>query len=499
MKKILGIIVAICLMATMLCVAVFAADAPASDVVLCVSALKKDGTTVVLGDYKDFAEGWEAAIDLGENKKEMKNNSYYRVVVDLYADWNANEDGEFGKSGDDGFQFSTIYVPDDVKITINMNGHTINRGRKEWEYDGEVIYIDEDADVIINDGTITGGWSCNGAGGIHIHDADVTLNNVNVNGNAVEDDKGAGIALYDGANLTMNGGSISNNRFYTSGTIFDTTEGALFVEDSTAVLNNVTIRGNNPAGDRESTDMLGAAVSMNGRSKLTLNGCLVEDNAYDLGTDLTNIMSIFYADDEDCTLILNDTVIRNNGTRIYEDHASSGVFAIYGKLTINRCTITGNKTRSIFFVTEDAPFSTEVVDTVITDNDSRILGYDFGCPVVEYNFVRCTFNNNNDPKANHTFMNEVVSMKGLIAKVTFYDCDLGNSTFDKPEYYTIVDTSETETDSKIGSMLGQGNVAMIFSLVAVFAACAAIGIVITKEKKKDSILAKLLAAAEGND
>ena len=38
------------------------------------------------------------------------------------------------------------------------------------------MYIDEDADVIINDGTIKGGYSCNGAGGIHINDnANVTF------------------------------------------------------------------------------------------------------------------------------------------------------------------------------------------------------------------------------------------------------------------------------------------------------------------------------------
>ena len=41
-------------MASMLCIAAFAADAPAADVVLRVSALKKDGTTVLIADYKSF-------------------------------------------------------------------------------------------------------------------------------------------------------------------------------------------------------------------------------------------------------------------------------------------------------------------------------------------------------------------------------------------------------------------------------------------------------------
>jgi hypothetical protein len=63
-------------------------------------------------------------------------------------------------------------------------------------------------------GTITGGFSCNGAGGIHINDdARVTLNNVCLIGNTVEDDKGSAIAIYDDAELTMNGGCMSNNSF----------------------------------------------------------------------------------------------------------------------------------------------------------------------------------------------------------------------------------------------------------------------------------------------
>ena len=48
--------------------------------------------------------------------------------MDLLADWNANDDGEFGPSGDDGFRFSTLHIPEKSILTINMNGHTINRG-----------------------------------------------------------------------------------------------------------------------------------------------------------------------------------------------------------------------------------------------------------------------------------------------------------------------------------------------------------------------------------
>ena len=95
MKKIFAIIMTVCLLASVLCITALAADAPTDDVVLRVSALKKDDSIVVVQDYTVFEDGWNAAMELASNSKEMNTNDYARVVVDIYADWNANKDGEF--------------------------------------------------------------------------------------------------------------------------------------------------------------------------------------------------------------------------------------------------------------------------------------------------------------------------------------------------------------------------------------------------------------------
>ena len=148
--------------------------------------------------------------DIAAAIEDAMTGKYDRIVVVLYTDWNA-VNGEFCNFGE-GFDYDAIFFPANVRVTLNMNGHKINRGMTTWEYNGEVMCVNNNADVIINDGTITGGWSSNGAGGIHIHDgAKVTLNNVNVVGNKADDDDGAGIAVYDGATLIMNGGSLKNN------------------------------------------------------------------------------------------------------------------------------------------------------------------------------------------------------------------------------------------------------------------------------------------------
>ena len=209
MKKIFAIIMIVCLMASMLCITASATETdtsnePAEGVVMRVSAQKKDGTIDIKGDYTSFEEGWDAAGYYSCDNWEKGRHGYVRSIVDFYADWHADDEGNLLPWYE---YMGRPSVYSNSHMTINLNGHTIDRGLTEWQYNGEVMYVDFNADLIINDGTITGGYSCNGAGGIHINrGANVVLNNVNVVGNTVEDDDGAAIAVYDGATLTMNKG-----------------------------------------------------------------------------------------------------------------------------------------------------------------------------------------------------------------------------------------------------------------------------------------------------
>jgi hypothetical protein len=80
----------------------------ASDGVIHVSGLTKDETTVFINNYTSFEKGWEAAVNLAVDHDYMDANKYERIVVDLFAHWKANHEGEFGDSGGLGFQWSTI-------------------------------------------------------------------------------------------------------------------------------------------------------------------------------------------------------------------------------------------------------------------------------------------------------------------------------------------------------------------------------------------------------
>ena len=138
-----AMIMTICLMASALCVTTFAADEPATGVVMTVSGLTKDGP-VKIEDYTSFEAGWNFAMEKAKDSKYLDNNQYDRIVVDLHDNWKANAKGEFGDDDGVGFPEYTIYIPEKARVMLNMNGHTIDRGLGDRnQFDGEVIYIDE--------------------------------------------------------------------------------------------------------------------------------------------------------------------------------------------------------------------------------------------------------------------------------------------------------------------------------------------------------------------
>lgn len=466
MKKLFGFVLAFCLMAGLLCVTAFAAEEPGEDVLLRISAEKKNGTVVTVADYKDFVEGWDAAMKLGGSGSALKQNAYVRVIVDIYADWNA-VNGEFYQDGRD-----AICFPENVRITLNLNGHTINRGLSEYQYNGCVLYIDEKADVVINDGTITGGFSYNTAGGIHIEDdAKVVLNSVNVVGNTVHQNRGAAIAMYDNASLTMNGGRISDNVIYAFYNTFEPGEGTLYVSESTAVLNDVTISGNRAMNYVAE----GVAIAIDGDGSVTMNNGIVENNGRKDKNGAFLAGSIFFGDAKNGRLILNKTTVRNNGASgTYDNNLYTSLFFVNGSLQMNGCNVTGNAPATIFHVWDTYSTIGNIQNSVFTDNVSQIIrcyGYDKGAV---YTFTGCRFHNNKGLESLYSFEGD------YRLKLTLVDCDLGNSTFTLKKYINITNARSFMT----ASAFGEGSLVMVIAVAALVVSCASLGMQITSKKKK---------------
>lgn len=466
-------------MAGLLCVTAFAAEAdttnePAEGVVLRVSAQKEDGTIDIIGDYKSFEEGWKVAQIYSGNYYEVKDAGYVRAIVDFYADWNVSENGKFSSNGD----FSYIETFYNCHLTMNLNGYKINRGLTDDEYNGEVINIGQGADVIINNGTITGGYSCNGAGGIHIQDkAKVTLNNVNVVGNTVEDDDGSAIAVYDGATLTMIGGSISNNTLYTSEFFFGTPYGGIYLNDSSAYLKDVVFEGNKFEGFDFS---YGVAIYVDD-GDLVAENCTFKGNGYkDASKKIWTPNSIVTIDGGSMTL--NDCVFEENGKG---GTTGPDVISVFGGATveINKSRFLNNVNDAIIFGVNG---SIEVSECHFEGNTGYIF---YGRKNGDAIFKDCNFVGAPTNTASKSFYLEKNSSLEL------NDCELGDSTFNDIGRVTIVDSASAK---RYGSIFGEGSLAIIVAFVALTASVASIVVNVSANKKK-AVPAAAKDAAEAED
>ena len=451
----------ICLMASALCVTTFAAEST-DGFVITVSAEKEDGTVVKLEDYTSFEAGWNFAMKKAKDSNYLDNNDYVRIVVDLHANWKANAKGEFGDSDGEGFECSTICIPAKARVMLNMNDYTIDRGLEYHEWDGEVICIYDNADVIINKGTIKGGKSFNGAGGIHIKDkANVILIDVHIDGNSVRGDDGAAIAVYDGANLIMNGGSISNNFMRSSTTFFDievSPYGALYANESTVTLNNVTL------SDNYTFDSAAEGVAIYAtKSTVAINECIVSGNAV-AKEGRYNAKSVIAG--YDSKFIITDTDFTNNasdgGDNCYGD--SRLFYFEDSRLTMEGGKITQNNPQELlYFEDSDA----DINKVTITDNASVVIYVDNDSDSEKVNMNECTLNKNasidNAPDIQ-------VETKGTLA---MNDCAIGDTNFE--------DKGKVEG---VGSLFGEGSLVLIVASVALIASIASIIVNVTERKKK---------------
>ena len=483
MKRIFAIIMTICLLAGALSITAFAADG----VVLTVSGLTKDGTPVKIEDYTSFEEGWNFAMDKAKDRKYLDNNKYDRIVLDLLADWKANEKGVFGDDDGVGFPEYTIYIPEEARVMLNMNGHTIDRGLGDRnQFDGEVIYIDENADVIINGGksgdaiaraddtnamfgTITGGNNDGGAGGIYIlDDAKVTLNNVKIANNVADGDYGAGIAVYDGAELIMKGGGFIDNKNNTS-TFFDyeALGAGIYIEDSTASFDNVLFEGNQFTYDSGS----GAALYAYD-SSVTMNKCKVVDNGKKKEADGTvgarSIITI-----EDGEMFIKETDFIGNGDVAEfpgEETCLIDVDTYIGssQISIDNCTFTQN---NVGYIIDCVNQDITVTRSRFTDNKSNVLHCSSDTKTI---FTDCVLNNNIGTLSDSNYTINV-DFEG--DGPTFVNCDMGNSTYNDRNRVQI-------KNGGTSSIFGEGSFPMIIAILSLIASGVAIFLVVYYNKKK---------------
>lgn len=161
---------------------------------------------------------------------------------------------------------STLEIPGNKTVTIDLNGFTMDRGIKssEWHTGGQVITIREGATLNLSNGTLTGGYG--GNGGAIENSGTANLTDVNITDNHAEH-RGGAIANH--GTLNMTGGSITNN--FSNDTEGSAGGGAVFAHSgSNTTLTGVTITGN------EAKVAGGGAI--NNWGTVTIDGCTITGN-----------------------------------------------------------------------------------------------------------------------------------------------------------------------------------------------------------------------------
>ena len=156
------------------------------------------GDKVTITRNTDFLASWRSTWA----RVQTALNAGGMVAVTLYSDISPAQ-------GD-----SYLYVPQGVTATLDLGGHRINRGLGAATADGYVIRVD--GDLILNNGTVTGGNNTGDGGGIYLFDGgSLITNNVTVSSNHAQN--GGGVYMVDFSQAEFNNSTISYNVAYQYG------------------------------------------------------------------------------------------------------------------------------------------------------------------------------------------------------------------------------------------------------------------------------------------
>ena len=263
---------------------------------------------------------------------------------------------------------SEVEINNNRTVTIDLNGHTLDRGLSSAINYGHVLKVISGSTLTINDasgnnsGIIKGGYT-NEGGAIN------NLGTLIINGGTIRDNhtntRGGGIINRDGATLTINGGVITSNEAQDGAGIYNASNG-------TITINNVSISGNstNKYGGGGITNygtlaFYGGTISNNTATtdgggiwtdkSLTINGANIEGNSardgggicINQGTaDLTNvtISGNTSKDGGGIYVYSNGTLVFNSGSisgNTVTEYGGGGI-ANHGTTTIISGSITDN-------------------------------------------------------------------------------------------------------------------------------------------------------------
>ncbi len=319
--------------------------------------------------------------------EEAWNVACQGTLVYLNEDWNLD---------------SRLTVGSGQNVTLDLNGHAIRRQLSATESDGEVIYMNENSNLtlkgstentftikdwkngtkeddkkidVTTGGIITGGYSKNGAGGIHMKANSVlNLDHVGVVGNASKSSwaaYGGGIKLDgDSCTLNINNGSIVSYNYAELG-------GGIYINGQEAHVNvSASEISNNCAKSR------GGGMYSNCDAtyiELNNNATIKENKAGGYGGGIFFFNSYNHTNSKDGTGEISSNYVE--GTEVENSHkVAQGGGVYYGDVSLKKNTAT--------------------ITNITFENNSLnpTIDYSLGgaiyCDLGNVEMTNCTFKNN---------------------------------------------------------------------------------------------------------
>ncbi len=314
-----------------------------------------DGYTELSVSSFDNAVNWQFTVD-----KSLATGEAQEFT--LYGCWTAAADEELTTSFGSGtaFRNGALYVPEGAKVTLNLNGHKINRNLKTSVQNGMVIYADGELEIVNNkvdnpaglipptccdrsEGVITGGANLTGSSGGALHigaTGSVTLTDGKISNNKGESQSASAGAVYSAGKFFMNGGTISSNTAKYSGAVYVAGSG-MFVMTGGTIESNTAESGGGAVYTTGTVNFTGGTITKNyaviGGVYVASNGKFTMDgDALITANTGSSAGAVFVNSGSGTYFTMNGGTISNN-----KAIGAGGIYSA-GKTDILGGTITGN-------------------------------------------------------------------------------------------------------------------------------------------------------------
>ena len=273
----------------------------------------------------------------------------------------------------------------------------------------------------------------------------------------------------------MKGGSISNNKINVG--VFDNlSNGAIYVNDSTVSLTEVTFSNNTT----DCVDTEGVAIYAD-ESTVTIDKCSFVGNAVMSGKN-KYACSVIYA--SDCEITVTNSNFENNASKPTSEYDYAYLFKLEdSSMTMEGGKLTGNNSTLLFYTDES---EATIKGVSITGNASAVIGVYNDTKKV--NMSQCTLENNTP--ADDAAEIRVAERGTLIMT----DCTIDKDT-------KFADKSMVMFSEKgVGSIFGEGSLTNILVIISLIASGVAIFLVVYYSKKKAApVAANGVAETETDD